>query len=171
MAADNLLKCWAIWVDGIGKVGNAQSYTPPSLEIDSLDFRAGDMDCPGPVDGGMSVMEITFALYGVDPEILPLFGLRSGAKCPIIVRSAYNNLQGGVTSMIEHCNGMITTIERDAQDTGSQREKVITVTMKLDYYRASFDGRDLIEIDPVNGVRKLDGMDVLGEVYTALQYR
>ena len=36
MAGDNLLSRWAIWVDGIGKAGNAKEYTPPVLEVLTL---------------------------------------------------------------------------------------------------------------------------------------
>ncbi|MBJ3848393.1 phage major tail tube protein, partial [Salmonella enterica subsp. enterica serovar Corvallis] len=80
MAGDNLLSRWAIWVDGIGKAGNAKEYTPPVLEVLTSDFQAGDMDMPIPVDEGMAGMEASFALFGVDVTVLPLFGLRQGTR-------------------------------------------------------------------------------------------
>ena len=161
MAGDNLLYRWSIWVDGIGKAGNAKEYTPPTLEVLTSDFQAGDMDMPIPVDEGMAAMETSFSLFGVDVTVLPLFGLRQGAKPKLSVRSTYTDTQGGSYELVEELSGMITKIERDTQDTGSQRDKAMKVTMKLDYYKVSRDGFVLIEVDPVNHVRKLGGVDVL----------
>lgn len=169
MAANNLLKNWAIWVDGVGKAGNAKEYTPPVLEQNTYDFQAGDMDMPIPVDDGMAVMETSFTLYGFDPLVLPLFGFRSGTRTAVSVRSTYTDLDGNAYDVVEELGGMITKIERDTQDTGSQREKGMKVTMKLDYYKVVRSGVVLVEIDPINHVRKLGGIDVLEGIRAAMQ--
>ena len=169
MAGDNLLSRWAIWVDGVGKAGNAKEYTPPVLEVLTSDFQAGDMDMPVPVDEGMAAMETTFSIFGVDVSILPLFGLRQGERTAVSVRSTYTDLEGNSDELVEHLGGMINKIERDTQDTGSQREKVMKVTMKLNYYKVSRAGVTLIEVDPINHVRKLDGVDMLDGIRTQMQ--
>ncbi|HCG8352154.1 phage major tail tube protein [Vibrio gangliei] len=169
MAGDNLLSRWAIWVDGIGKAGNAKEYTPPVIEVLTSDFQAGDMDMPIPVDEGMAGMEASFALFGVDVTVLPLFGLRQGTRTAVSVRSTYTDLTGGSYDLVEELGGMITKIERDTQDTGSQRDKAMKVTMKLDYYKVVRAGVVLIEVDPVNHVRKLGGIDVLEGIRAILQ--
>lgn len=161
MAADNLLKRWAIFVDGIGKAGNAKEYSPPALEVNTVDFQAGDMDAPVPVDDGMAAMEASFSLFGVDAAVLPLLGLRQGGYVPISVRSTYDDTSGNAWDLVEVLRGMITKIERDTQDSGSQREKVMKITMKLSYYKVSKSGTVLIEIDPVNRVRNMGGEDAL----------
>ncbi|MDN3611354.1 phage major tail tube protein [Vibrio ostreicida] len=161
MAANNLLSRWAIWVDTVGKAGNAKEYTPPVLEVQTSDFQAGDMDMPIPVDEGMAAMEASFSLFGVDVSVLPLFGLRQAERTALKVRSTYTDLNGNAEDLTEELRGMITKIERDTQDTGSQRDKVMKVTMKLDYYKVSRAEVTLIEIDPVNHVRQLGGLDAL----------
>ncbi|UTV26377.1 phage major tail tube protein [Photobacterium atrarenae] len=169
MAADNLLSKWAIWVDGIGKAGNGKEYNPPVLEVLTKDFKAGDMDMPVPVDVGMAPMETSFALFGVDVTVLPLFGLQKGKKNAISVRSTYTDLAGNTYDLVEVLRGMITKIERDGQDTGDQSEKAMKVTMKLDYYKVTRSGLVLIEIDPINRVRKLGGIDALEGIRALLQ--
>jgi hypothetical protein len=159
MAGDNLLSRWAIWVDGIGKAGNAKEYNPPVLEVLTTDFQAGDMDMPIPADDGMAPMETSFSL----------FGLRQGSRTAVSVRSTYTDTKGNSSELVEELGGMITKIERDAQDTGSQRDKAMKITMKLDYYKVVRSGVVLIEIDPVNHVRKLGGIDVLEGIRAVLQ--
>lgn len=169
MAGDNLLKNWAIWVDGVGKAGNAKEYTPPVLEQNTYDFQAGDMDMPIPVDDGMAAMETSFTMFGFDATLLPLFGLIPGSRTAVSVRSTYTDLSGNAYDVVEELGGMITKIERDTQDTGSQRDKGMKVTMKLDYYKVVRAGVVLVEIDPVNHVRKLGGVDVLEGIRAAMQ--
>lgn len=169
MAGDNLLSRWAIWVDGIGKAGNAKEYTPPVLEVLTSDFQAGDMDMPVPVDEGMAAMESSFSIFGVDVTILPLFGLRQGERATVSVRSTYTDLEGNSYDLVEQLSGMISKIERDTQDTGSQRDKAMKVTMKLNYYKVVRSGVVLLEIDPINHVRKLGGVDMLEGIRALMQ--
>ena len=169
MAADNILSRWAIWVDGIGKAGNAKEYTPPVLEVLTSDFQAGDMDMSIPVDVGMAPMETSFSLYGVDITVLPLFGLRQGTRTAVSVRSTYTDRSGNSYDLVEEIGGMITKIERDTQDGGDQSDKAMKVTMKLDYYKVVRSGVVLIEIDPVNHVRTLGGIDALEGIRAILQ--
>jgi hypothetical protein len=161
MAGDNLLKRWAIWVDGIGKAGNAVEYVPPVIEVLSEDYQAGDMDMPVPIDVGMAAMEATWSISGVDVATLALFGLVQGKSRTVSVRSTYTDRSGGSYELVEELGGMITKIERDTLDTGSQSGKNQKCTMKLDYYKVSRSGVVLLEIDPVNHVRSLGGVDAL----------
>ncbi len=169
MAGDSLLSRWSIWVDGIGKAGNAKEYTPPVLEVQTTDFQAGDMDMPVPVDDGMAALETSFSLFGIDVAVLPLFGFRQGSRTTVSVRSTYTDRSGNATDLVEELGGMITKIERDAQDTGSQRDKAMKVTMKLDYYKVTSGGVVLLEIDPINHIRSLGGVDMLEGIRSALQ--
>lgn len=169
MAADHLLKSWSVWVDGIGKAGNCKDYTPPVLEVKTVDFQAGDMDAPIPVDDGMNAMETDFSIYGLDRTIMPLFGFNPNTNTSLSVRSVYTDAHGGTFECVESMRGLITKIERDAQDSGSQRDKAMKVTMKLNYYKLVWAGMDLIEIDPINHVRKFGDLDVLEGIRAGLQ--
>ena len=69
MAADNMLRRWAMWVDGVGKAGNATSYTPPVINVRTTDFESGDMDMPVPVDDGMDPLEASFPIAFVSVNL------------------------------------------------------------------------------------------------------
>ncbi|CAG9000671.1 MAG: hypothetical protein CENE_02671 [Candidatus Celerinatantimonas neptuna] len=168
MAGDHLLKSWSIWVDGIGKAGNAKDYTPPALSVKTVAFQAGDMDMPIPVDDGMEAMETSFSIYGVDKSILPLFGFQAGTNTAVSVRSVYTDTSGSTDEVVEAMRGLITKIERDAQDSGSQRDKAMKVTMQLNYYKMSWAGLVLVEIDPVNHIRNFGGVDALAAIRAAM---
>lgn len=169
MAADHLLSRWAIWVDGIGKAGNAKEYTPPVIEVSTVDFKAGDMDMPIPVDDGLKAMEASFALFGVDVPVMQLFGLRQGKTLSVSARSTFTDRTGQASELVETLGGMISKIERDAQDSGSQRDKTMKVTMKLDYYKVTQSGTTLVEVDPVNHVRQLGSVDELASIRAMLK--
>ncbi len=168
MAADNMLRRWAMWVDGVGKAGNATSYTPPVINVRTTDFESGDMDMPVPIDDGMDPLEASFSIAGVDPATLVLFGFRSGGSLRVSARTTYDNRQGESKELVETLGGMITSIDRGEQGTGSQRDRAQAHTMKLDYYKVEFDGQTLIEIDPINGIRSLGGTDQLAGIKAAM---
>ncbi|MFM2476354.1 phage major tail tube protein [Celerinatantimonas sp. MCCC 1A17872] len=168
MAADHLLKSWAVWVDGVGKAGNCKDYTPPVLEVKTVDFTAGDMDMPIPVDDGMNPMETSVSIFGLDRTIMPLFGFQTGTNTSLSVRSVFTDASGSTFECVEAMRGLVTKIERDTQDNGSQRDKAMKVTMKLNYYKMSWAGADLIEIDPVNHVRSFGGVDILEGIRAAM---
>ncbi|CAG9297575.1 phage major tail tube protein [Celerinatantimonas diazotrophica] len=169
MAADHLLKSWAVWVDGVGKAGNCKDYTPPVLEVKTVDFSAGDMDMPIPVDDGMNPMETSLSIYGLDPNIMPLFGFQTGKNTSLSVRSVFTDAQGTPFECSEAMRGLITKIERDAQDSGSQRDKAMKVTMKLNYYKMVWADVKLVEIDPVNHVRSFGHVDTLKQIRSAMK--
>lgn len=170
MAADNLNHRWAIWVDGRGKAGNAKEYSPPALEVNTVEFQAGDMDAPIPVDDGMAMMEVSFSIAGVDPTMLGLLGFRRGNSLPVTVRSDYTGVSGDAWTLVESLVGMITKVERDALSSGGgQRDKVTKFTMQLSYYKAVGNDGVLVEIDPVNHIRSMDGVDALKDMRARLQ--
>ena len=167
-AADTTLTKWAIWVDGIGKAGNAKSYEPPSLKIKTVDFQAGDMDMPIELDDGMEKLEANWSIYGFDALQYGLFGMGQGGSRPVSVRSTYTDRKGNTHTVVETLRGFIKELTRDSQDTGSQREKALKAVMAVDYYKVTFDGANLIEIDAENGLRSLNGVDMLEGVRAAI---
>ena len=169
MAADNLLRSWAIWVDGVGNAGNAKEYSPPALTIITDDFQAGDMDTSIPVDVGMEPMEASFVLFGVDPAVLSLLGLQGGARKSISVRSTYTDLNNNAWDLVEELRGLIVSVERDSLGTSDRRQNGMTVTIKPEYYKVRRGESVLVEIDPVNGVRNMGGNDVLADVRKLMQ--
>lgn len=167
-AAERLLSKWAIWVDGVGKAGNAKEYTPPTLSVKTVDFISGDMDMSVPCDDGMDPMQADWTMFGLDPTAYALFGLTGGKNKSVTVRSTYTDRQGNTHELVEVLRGMLITIARDPQGSDSNRDKGQKMTMKLDYYKVTYDALPLVEIDPENGVRKIGGVDALEAVRKAL---
>lgn len=168
MAADNLLKNWSITVDGIGKAGNCGAYKAPDLKLKVLDFQAGDMDAPIPIDDGMEALEASYSIYGMDEQSYRLFGFMRGREVSVKARCAFENMQGQVKSCVDELRGLIISVEPDEKATGSQKEKMQKVTMRLSYFKSTYDNTVLVEIDPVNHVRKLGGVDTLAEIRRAM---
>ena len=128
-----LVRRWAAWIDGFGMVGRMKEYSPPALEATTEDFQAGDMDMPVPVETGMAAMSASVSIFGVDPTSLALFGLQTKKKATLTVRTTLLDDNGKEHEMAEVLTGMVTKIEQDSRDTGSQMDKSQKMTFKLSH--------------------------------------
>lgn len=168
MAADNLLRNWALWVDGRGKAGNIKEFVPPVIAIEKADFKSGDMDSSIPVDVGLEPLETSFVLFGVDPSMFSVLGLVQGQRRGISARSFYRDLAGSEWELVEQMRGLIYSAERDALGTSGQADNGTKYMMGLEYYKVTRGDQVLVEIDVINRVRNLGGNDVLKGIHNLL---
>jgi P2 family phage contractile tail tube protein len=138
------------------------------LKIKTVDFQAGDMDMAVELDDGMEKLEASWSIYGFDELQYALFGMGKGGSRPVSVRSTYTDRKGNTHTVVETLRGFVKELTRDGQDTGSQREKSLKAVMAVDYYKITYDGVNLIEIDAENGLRSLSGIDMLEGVRAAI---
>ena len=159
-----LLRAWALFLPGGIRLQGAHEYTPPAINITTVDIKTGAMDAPVAVDDGMEALTCSFKIYGYDVAMLTLLGLQAGLYSPeIVVRQAYQ--VGNATSgLVETLQGMITSITPDARPATSQAEASVTVEMSLSYYRQAVDGVETICIIPEEFVRRINGVNVLSDL-------
>lgn len=166
MAARDVLKNINLFVDGRGYAGQIDEYSPPDLTITTEDYRGGGMDAPISLDMGMEVLETSFALIAYDPDILALYGVAEGRTVPFTARGALESYDGTVKAVSHKMRGRIITLARGAWAPG--QKPTLTITMRLDYYQETHDGRVIHEIDIENMRRVVDGVDRLAEQRAAL---
>ncbi len=156
-----------LYADGWDKVGSLIEYTPPILEVETEDFRAGGMDMSVPMDMGMAAMEASFTI-GEDKDILSMFGIKkNGKKIPLYIRSHLeNDITGEKKSVKEELRGIITKIDQGTKTSGSFTP--MTVSIKLSYYKYEMDEQIIHEIDPLNLIRTIDGVDQLADTRASL---
>ena len=166
MAARDVLKNFNLFVDGRGYAGQVDEVSLPDLAIQSEDFRAGGMDAPVSLDMGQEAMEASFVLTQYSADVLALWGVAQGQSVPLTVRGALESYDGTVKAMIANMRGKITNIARGSWAAG--QKATLTVTMRLDYYKETVDGVVLHEIDVVNMIRVVGGVDRLAQQRAAL---
>lgn len=166
MAARDVLKNLNLFVDGRGYAGQLDEYTAPELTLVTEDYRAGGMDAPVALDMGMEALEASFSLIAYDAEILAQFGLAEGQSVPLTARGALESYDGTIKAVVHQMRGKITSISSGAWAPGTK--PALSVTVRLDYYKNTINGRTVNEIDVVNMKRIINGVDRLAAVRQAI---
>lgn len=161
MAAEDILKYLNLIVDGRGYAGKIEEYNAPDLTVATEDLRAGGMDIPIDIDMGMEKLTCSFVLTSYDANVLAQFGLMKGAAVQLTAKGSLESLDGTTSPVAHHMQGKITSIARGTWGAG--KKPSMTVTLGLRYYREVHGQRTITEIDAINMVRTIDGVDQLAD--------
>ncbi|WP_341815459.1 phage major tail tube protein [Wolbachia endosymbiont (group B) of Idaea biselata] len=117
------------------------------------------------IDMGMEKLEaeLTFAEY--DSELFRLFGLINNNAVSLTLRGG---LQGSsdTESVVINLRGLFK--ELDFGSWKPAEKAMLKCTVAANYYKLTIDGKELIEIDAENMIRKIDGVDQMTSMRTAL---
>lgn len=165
----DVLRDFALFVDGDRYVGKIEELKLPQLEIIEEDYRAGGMDTSMPLDMGMNPLKAEFTVAGVDRGVLSRFGLELGRRSIVTARGA---LQDPGTGFVKPITAVMTGNVRKI-DPGSWKvgeRATLSVGMSLIHYKLTHTvpGLPLIEIDVINGVRIINGVDQLIAIRAAV---
>ncbi len=161
MAAEDILKYLNLSVDGRGYAGKIEEYNAPDLTLSTEEFRGGGMDAPIDIDMGQEKMTCSFVLTSYDADVLALWGVKDGSTVQLTARGSLESLNGVKTPVEHNMQGKIISIARGTWGAGNKPS--LTVTASLCYYREVHGQRTLHEIDVINMVRVINGVDQLAE--------
>jgi len=153
------LRNFSLFVDGRGYAGRVSEFTPPTLTVQTEDFRAGGMDMPAQIDMGMEALELSFQLAEYDPDVLKLFGLHDQNAVRITARGALQRNGEGAVPIVVNATGHIKEFDGGNFEAGAITEAAFT--MGLRYYRLELNAEVLHEIDVENMRRVINGVDQL----------
>lgn len=162
MALPSKLKNMMLFVDGNSYGGVCKSVTVPVLARKMESFRGGGMNGPVKVDLGFSDdgMQIEWTLGGLDVAVLKQYGAVGAAAIPLRWAGAYQRDDTGQVMAVEiQVRGRHETIDSGEAAPGEDTEVKITST--LSYYKLTIDNAEVIEIDLLNFIEKVDGKDLL----------
>lgn len=168
MSDVNTLHNWSLWSRGV-RIPGAVEYTPPDLKITRVDIRTGGMDVALPVDGGMEPMTASFKITGIDESVLGMFGMQAGQTLSRLTAYEGYIAPGRVLGRTDDIEGIITGITPDARPNSNHAEAGFQVEVAVSYYRSRLDGRELYEIIPEQFVRRINGVNVLAEIASAIR--
>lgn len=155
-----------LFVDGSSYAGVATQLTLPKLKVKTEDYRAGGMDAPVKMDMGLEAMDAAFSMSGVAKDVLKYFGVADGTGFKGTFRGAFKDQKGAVVAAVATFNGMLQEVDMGDWKTGEKGETKYTVNCS--YYKLEVDGAAVIEIDPVAGIRMVNGQDQLADVRAAI---
>lgn len=162
MALPRKLKHLNIFVDGDNWIGVAEEFTPAKLSMKTEEYRGGGM--PGSVeinmglDGGALNTEFTFGGY----EAALLKKMHAAKIDAVLVRFAgsfQRDDTGEVVPVEIVQRGRIKEIDSGNMKTGDNTQ--MKVSMLNTYYKVIVNGEELVEIDIVNMIHKVNGVDMM----------
>jgi len=165
-AADNVLRNFALFVDGRGLAGNCEEFMPPKLTNITEDFKAGGLNSPIKIKMGQEAMECSFTLTKFDPNVLGLWGVAPGLVVPFVARGATQSLNGTVVPVVHYCRGEVR--EEDPGSWQPQAKATLKFTVDVTYYRKEVNGVAIDLIDVPNMICVINGVDQLAAIRAAI---
>ncbi|MCX8016373.1 MAG: phage major tail tube protein [Rhodocyclaceae bacterium] len=166
IALPKVLKNMNLFVDGRGYAGRVDEIQLPKLALKTEEHRAGGMDVPVEIDLGMEKLEAELTLSDYDPELFKLFGLLDASAKQITLRGAIQAQGENAKPVVVNLRGGFKSIEPAAWKPGDK--STLKIAVAASYYKLAIAGEELVEIDAINLVRKIGGVDQLDKVRQAI---
>jgi P2 family phage contractile tail tube protein len=161
-----VLKNFSLFVDGRGLAGTVSTLTLPTITTKMEEFRGGGMDAPVEIDMGMEILETSFELFDYEENVLALYGLANGSATQVTARGALRRDGDAAVPMVVNMTGVIK--EMDPGDWQAGEQTTMTCSMALRYLKITIGGREVIEVDKVNMIRRINGVDQLESIRQAI---
>lgn len=169
MAMPRKLKNMNLFNDGNSYLGEVKTVTLPALGRKMEGYRGGGMNGPVKVDLGMSDdgIQLEWKLGGLDLVVLRQFGVTNASGVMLRFTGYFQQDDTEETANVEIVvRGRHETIEMGDAQPGEDTEHGVTTTCS--YYRLIVNGEDIIEIDLLNFVEVVNGVDMLAKQRAAL---
>jgi len=161
-----VLRNMALFSDGVSFAGEVPTLTLPKLTRKVEDYQGGGMAGPIEIAVGLEKMEAAFTTNGVRRESLKLFGLADQTAANLVFRGAFGDLKGRIVPVIVTLRGGVKEI--DMGDWKSATVAEIKHAVTITYYKLEIDGRVMFEVDPINMIQVVDGVDQLAAERSAI---
>ena len=156
-----------LYFDGNDFVGEVQELTPPKVTPKFREYMAGGMGATIDIPTGeVEKLESDFTLNSVSRTVLKQLKVVPGSTVPFEFRGATVSQDGTKGRVIVTQRGLIKEADYGSWKPGE--DTTLKIGMTLDYYRLAIDGEVIHEIDPVNFVCVIDGVDQTAELRAAL---
>lgn len=166
MALPRNLKNMMIFNAGAAYVGDAMAFTQPKLARKLEEHRAGGMDRAVKIDMGGEPLECEFTTASPMRDVFRQYGGGITAVQLRLVGTYQNDETGGLDTIEITVRGRHEEIDPGETKVGEKTE--MKVKMALAYYKLDWNGRTEIEIDAINMIEIVNGVDLMAESRAAL---
>lgn len=158
MALPRTLKLMNVFNNGVSFLGVAEEVELPKLNMKIEDYRAGGMIGEVGINLGLDKLEITHKYAGIVPELFKGFASEKIDSELIRFAGSYQRDDtGDVTAVEILMRGRHTELDGGNSKAGEKTET--SIKSALTYYKMTVDGKDIVEIDMLNAVLKIEGKD------------
>lgn len=162
MALPNRLKYFNVFTDGYSHLGECKEIELPKLARKMEDYRGAGMDGPVKLDQGQEGLEMTITYGGLVRDALKAYGSASVTGVLLRFAGSYQAEDGSAAQAVEIvARGRYQELDFGKGKAGEENE--FKAKAALAYYRLTIDGEDMIEMEPINLVNVVNGVDILAE--------
>lgn len=167
MALPRKLKNLNLFGNGESFLGQVVEVKLPTLTRSMEDYRGGGMSGPVKIDNGQEAIELESKFGGLMRSILRQYGVTRHDGVQLRFAGAYQRDDTGAVDAVEVVvRGRHSEIDAGTAKAGDDTE--FTVKTACSYYKLSINGVTEIEIDLVNMVEIVGGVDRLAEQRRAI---
>lgn len=167
MALPSKLKAFNLFQNGENFVGKIAEITLPKLTRKMEDYQGGGMGGPIKIDFGQEAIQMEWTAGGFLKSVLQQYGALKHDGVLLRFAGAYQAEDSETPDAVE----IVVRGRHTEIDPGTAKAKEDTsfkVTTAASYYKLSVNGEDIIEIDFVNMIEKINGNDLLQALRTAI---
>lgn len=165
MIPEILSQC-VMFLDGVSFSGDVPTMTPPKVTEKTEEYRGGGMSGSVELATGLEKMEASWVTNGVRKESLKYFGLADRTACNVVFRASFKDQKGRAKAVKVTLRGALKEVDLGELEAGKKSE--IKHSMAVTYYKLEIDGRVMFEIDVINMVQVINGVDQLAADRAAL---
>lgn len=163
MALPRKLKYLNLFNDGLSYMGVVSSVTLPKLTRKLENYRGGGMNGVAPVDMGLDddALSMEWTTGGFpDDQLWAQYAAASAASVPLRFCGSYQRDDTGDTVAVE----IVLRGRHKEFDFGDQKQGEDTetkISTQCTYFKLTVDGKEHIEVDTVNMIERVNGVDML----------
>ncbi len=167
MALPKILKNYNVFHNGENWMGKCTEFTIPKLARKVEAYRGGGMNGEVEVDLGMEKMESTQTYGGPMRQVFEQWGISKIDGVLLRFAAIIEEDGDGAKDAVEVVlRGRYKEIDSGSSKAGDKNE--FKSTMSVTYFKYSINGQAIVEIDLVNFIEIVNGVDRLAEQRKAL---
>lgn len=167
MALPKKLKFFNLFNEGGSYLHQVTELTLPKLARKMEEFRPGGLDTPIKIDMGGEALQCEWTCGGIMEDAIKQFGAQQHDAVGLRFAGSYQAEDAPDPVAVEVVmRGRHSLIDLGNAKTGD--ETTFKSTTELSYYKLSISGKEVIEIDVMNMIHKVNGVDILAKHRSAL---
>lgn len=167
MGMPRKLKGFNLFQNGENFVGQVTEVTLPKLTRKMEDWQGAGMSGPIKVDFGQEGIQLEWTCGGFMRAVLGQYGITKHDGVLLRFAGGYQAEDSTAVDSVE----IVVKGRHSEIEPGTARAKEDTafkVTTVASYYKLSINGEDVIEIDFINMIEKINGNDLLAALRKAI---
>lgn len=162
MALPRKLKHLNLFLDGDNWIGVAEDYTPAKLTTKLEAYRGGGMPGAANINMGLDdgALDTDFTFGGYEAALFKKLHGDSASGVQLRFAGSFQRDDTGDVVAVEIIQrGRIKELDGGTLKTGDNTQ--LKISMVNTYYRVTMNGEELVEIDTVNLIHKIAGVDMM----------